>query len=234
MVGMTAAETANPRKVIPKAINDIPVRILLFYIGALFVIMSIYPWNRLDPNSSPFVMVFKDIGISSAASIINFVVLTAAASSCNSALYTTGRMLAELTSTSRRPSIRKISRISKNSVPATAIVISALLMGMSSLLNYLIPSEVFTLVSSVATTSFLFIWGTIVLAHLRYRKLHPEGSGFKMPGTPVTDWMVLIFLFAVGVILMFSPDTRIALIIALVWLAFMTVLSMTFKEYKYN
>ena len=76
MVGMTAAETANPRKVIPKAINDIPVRILLFYIGALFVIMSIYPWNRLDPNSSPFVMVFKDIGISSAASIINFVVLS--------------------------------------------------------------------------------------------------------------------------------------------------------------
>ncbi|MCF0118486.1 MAG: amino acid permease [Limosilactobacillus mucosae] len=234
MVGMTAAETANPRKVIPKAINDIPVRILLFYIGALFVIMSIYPWNRLDPNSSPFVMVFKDIGISSAASIINFVVLTAAASSCNSALYTTGRMLAELTSTSRRPSIRKISHISKNSVPATAIVISALLMGMSSLLNYLIPSEVFTLVSSVATTSFLFIWGTIVLAHLRYRKVHPEGSGFKMPGTPVTDWMVLIFLFAVGVILMFSADTRIALIIAVVWLAFMTVLSMTFKEYKYN
>ena len=179
-------------------------------------------------------MVFKDIGISSAASIINFVVLTAAASSCNSALYTTGRMLAELTATSRRPSIRKISRISKNSVPATAIVISALLMGLSSLLNYLIPSEVFTLVSSVATTSFLFIWGTIVAAHLRYRKLHPEGSGFKMPGTPVTDWMVLIFLFAVGVILMFSADTRIALIIAVVWLAFMTVLSMTFKEYKYN
>ena len=143
-------------------------------------------------------------------------------------------MLAELTSTSRRPSIRKISRISKNSVPATAIVISALLMGLSSLLNYLIPSEVFTLVSSVATTSFLFIWGTIVLAHLRYRKLHPEGSGFKMPGTPVTDWMVLIFLFAVGVILMFSPDTRIALIIALVWLIFMTILSLTFKQYRYN
>ena len=72
------------------------------------------------------------------------------------------------------------------------------------------------------------------MAHLRYHKLHPEGSGFKMPGAPVTDWMVLIFLFAVGVILMFSPDTRIALIIAVVWLAFMTVLSMTFKEYKYN
>lgn len=234
MVGMTAAETRDPQKTIPKAINDIPVRILLFYVGALFVIMCIYPWNLLNPNESPFVMVFKDIGIPAAASVINFVVLTAAASSCNSALYTTGRMLAELTSTSRRPTIRKISKISKNSVPAVAIVLSAILMAFSSLLNYLIPSQVFTLVSSVATTNFLFIWGAIVAAHLRYRKLHPQGDAFRMPGAPVTDWLVLIFFAIVAIILMWSADTRAALIISVIWLVILTALSMTFKQQRYE
>lgn len=94
MIGMTASETQNPEKVLSKAINTLPVRILLFYICSLTVIMSIYPWHLLNANSSPFVMAFKDIGISAGADIINFVVITAAASSCNSALYTTGRMLA--------------------------------------------------------------------------------------------------------------------------------------------
>lgn len=80
MVGMTAAETQDPQKVIPEAINNIPTRILIFYLGSLAVIMSIYPWNLLNANTSPFVMVFKDVGINGAADIINFVVISAAIS----------------------------------------------------------------------------------------------------------------------------------------------------------
>ena len=173
MVGMTAAETQDPEEVIPRAINNIPVRILIFYIGSLAVIMSIFPWNLLNANSSPFVMVFKDIGISGAADIINFVVITAAASSCNSALYTTGRMLAELTYKSPNPKVRIISHISRFQVPTFAIVISALLITLFAALNYLVPGSVFTLISSVATTSFLFIWGAIVITHLKFRKKYP-------------------------------------------------------------
>lgn len=187
MVGMTAAETQDPEEVIPRAINNIPVRILIFYIGSLAVIMSIFPWNLLNANSSPFVMVFKDIGISGAADIINFVVITAAASSCNSALYTTGRMLAELTYKSPNPKVRIISHISRFQVPTFAIVISALLITLSAALNYLVPGSVFTLISSVATTSFLFIWGAIVITHLKFRKKYPKESPFKMPFAPVSD-----------------------------------------------
>lgn len=228
MVGMTAAETENPRQVLPKAINSIPLRILLFYIGSLLVIMCIYPWIKLSPSASPFVTVFDDIGIRGAASIINFVVITAAASSCNSSLYTTGRMLAELTADSRRPMVRKISQLSTHNVPATAIIFSAAIIALSSLLNYFLPSNVFTLVSSVATTSFLFIWGLLICTHLKYRRLNPQSVG--MPAAPYTDWLVLIFLGAVAVILCLSPDTFWPLLVSVAVIALLTLVSLSKKN----
>lgn len=230
MVGMTAAETQDPEEVIPRAINNIPVRILIFYIGSLAVIMSIFPWNLLNANSSPFVMVFKDIGISGAADIINFVVITAAASSCNSALYTTGRMLAELTYKSPNPKVRIISHISRFQVPTFAIVISALLITLSATLNYLVPGSVFTLISSVATTSFLFIWGAIVITHLKFRKKYPKESPFKMPFAPVSDYIVLIFFAVVAVTMTMRESTLISLIVTLVWMAILLFASRRHKE----
>lgn len=218
MVGMTAAETQDPEKVLPKAINDIPIRIIIFYVGALFIIMSIYPWIDLQPSQSPFVMVFKDIGIAAAASVINFVVITAAASACNSSLYTTGRMLAELTMGSKNPRIKRISRLSKHHVPANALVTSTVIIAVSVLLNYLIPNQVFTIVSSVATTCFLFIWAIIILAHLRFKKTAKgKQSKFKTPFYPVADYLILIFLAGVAVILCFKRETFIALVLSIVW-----------------
>ncbi|WP_295731015.1 amino acid permease [uncultured Limosilactobacillus sp.] len=232
MVGMTAAETQDPEDVIPRAINNIPVRILIFYIGSLAVIMSIFPWNLLNANSSPFVMVFKDIGVNGAADIINFVVITAAASSCNSALYTTGRMLAELTYKSPNPKVRMISHISRFQVPTFAILISALLITLSAALNYLVPGSVFTLISSVATTSFLFIWGAIVVTHLKFRKKYPKESPFKMPLSPISDYIVLIFFAIVAVTMTMRESTLISLIVTLVWMAILLFASRQHKEIK--
>lgn len=232
MVGVTAAEAENPREVIPKAINGIPFRILLFYIGALAVIMCIYPWNRLSPTNSPFVLVFRDAGLRGAASIVNFVVITAAASACNSSIYTTGRMLAELTADAHRPGIRKISRLSKRHVPARAVIISAIVIGVAAVLNFVMPGAVFTLVSSVATTSFLFIWAAIIGAHLRFIKLHPDKRPFKMPGAPFTDYLVLAFLAFVLVVLCLDKQTLIALIFTLIWFAILTVVSLTKREHR--
>lgn len=229
MIGMTAAETKDPKTVIPKAINGIPVRILLFYFGALFVIMAIYPWNQLDPSQSPFVIVFKEIGITGAASIVNFVILTAAASSCNSAIYTTGRMLAELTSISTWPSIHRISRLSKNKVPATGIAISALVIASATILNYVLPSNVFTLITSMTTTAFLFVWMMIVVAHLRYRR-QDHHMDFPMPGAPVTDYIFLAFLAFVVVVLCLSHDTLITLILALIVILILAFLSLAIKS----
>lgn len=225
MIGMTAAETKNPAKVLPRAINTLPSRILLFYIGSLFVIMSIYPWNMLNANSSPFVMAFKDIGIANGADIINFVVITAAASSCNSALYTTGRMLSELTSTAASPKVRWISQISKRRVPTHAIILSALLITCSAALNYLMPGEVFTLVSGVATTSFLFIWGAIVVTHLKFRKQHGLNSSFRMPLTPYSNYIVIIFFVVVALTMFLQKSTTMSLVVDLLWMGLLMLMS---------
>lgn len=219
MVGMTAGETDDPAKSIPDAINKLPVRVILFYIGALVVIMCINPWNVVSPNNSPFVQVFKQVGLPGASDVINFVVLTAAASACNSGLFSTGRMLFSQTITSENKTLHGLSKLSRTQVPARAILVSAAVIAVAVLLNVFLPSSVFALVSSVATVSFLFVWVMIVLAHLRYRKANPQGSAFKAPLFPLGDYLVLAFLLMVVVIMMLSKSTAIATVTALVWVA---------------
>nr|WP_157023373.1 amino acid permease [Companilactobacillus ginsenosidimutans] len=225
MIGMTAAETENPEKVLPRAINSLPIRIIIFYIGSLAVIMSIFPWNQLDPNASPFVMVFKGMGIKGAANIINFVVITAAASSCNSALFTTGRMLSELTSQYDKPLVHQISKLSSHHVPSLAILLSAALIALSAVINAVMPGNVFTLISGVATTSFLFIWGAIIRAHLKFKKSNPKNDKFKMPLSPISDYLVLIFFAIVAIMMLFQVSTLISLIFDLIWFAILVFLS---------
>lgn len=219
MVGMTAGETDDPGKSIPDAINKLPVRVILFYIGALIVIMCINPWYVVSPSNSPFVQVFQQVGLPGASDVINFVVLTAAASACNSGLFSTGRMLFSQTITSKNKTLHGLSKLSRTQVPARAIMVSAAVIAIAVLLNMFLPSSVFALVSSVATISFLFVWVMIILAHLRYRKLNPKGSAFRAPLFPYADYLVLAFLAMVVVIMMFSQSTAIATITAVVWIA---------------
>lgn len=223
MVGLTAAETENPTKVIPEAINEIPLRIILFYVGSLLAIMAIYPWNMISESQSPFVQVFENIGIKSAASIINIVVITAAASACNGSLFSTGRMLFSLNYNKKNKFSKKISKLSHNQVPAFALKFSTLVIAISVVLNMFMAESVFTFISSIATTCFLFIWGAIVIAHLKYRrkiKLEKIESTltFKMPLFPVTNYLILLFLTFVGIVLCLKPDTLIALIASIGWL----------------
>jgi AAT family amino acid transporter/D-serine/D-alanine/glycine transporter len=148
LIGVTAGEAENPEAVLPRATNSIIYRILLFYIGALVVIMSLIPWNQLDPRTSPFVLVFDRIGIPGAADIVNLVVITAALSSCNSGLFSTGRMLHALSQISQAPSA--LGAINRRHLPARAITVSAALMLVGVLLNFLVPDRVFIWVTSVA------------------------------------------------------------------------------------
>ncbi len=218
LVGVTAGETVDPKKTIPKAINSIPIRILIFYIGALLIIMSIYPWSGVDPAASPFVKVFSLIGIPAAAGIINFVVLTSAASSCNSGIFSTGRMLYTLANEGKAP--KRLGKLSKQNVPAPALMFSSAILLVGVLLNYLLPDEVFTLVTSIATICFLWVWGVIIVAHMRYRKTMPENARnnpFKMPLAPFSNWVVLAFFVFVLILLGFAADTRVALFVTPVW-----------------
>ncbi|MCY7915106.1 amino acid permease [Bacillus haynesii] len=218
LVGLTAGETKDPEKVIPKAINNIPVRILLFYIGALLVIMSIYPWDVINPNESPFVQVFAAIGIIAAASIINFVVLTSAASASNSAVFSTSRMIYSLAKEHNAPGA--MTKLTSRKVPSNALFFSAVVILIGITLNYIMPEQVFTLITSISTICFIFIWGITVICHLKYRKTRPDlakTNKFKMPLYPFSNYVVLGFLAFILIVLALAQDTRVSLFVTPVW-----------------
>ena len=225
LIGVTAGESDNPQVVLPRATNGIIARILIFYLGALTIIMSLVPWTQLDPKMSPFVFVFGQLGLPGAASIVNLVVITAAASSCNSGLFSTGRMLWTLGRRGQAPKV--FGTLNRGRVPAAGIHASAAVMLLGVLLNYLVPERVFTMVTSIALIGTLWTWGIILVAHARYRRAVAAGRAapapFRMPGAPLANWLVLAFLVLVTVMLWSDPDSRVALYVAPVWFALLVI-----------
>jgi D-serine/D-alanine/glycine transporter len=235
LVGLTAGETENPEHVIPKAINNIPIRIIIFYVGALAVIMGIYPWNSISPDKSPFVQVFATVGIAAAASIVNFVVLTSAASACNSGIFSTSRMVYSLAKEDNAPESMK--KLTSSQVPSNATVFSATVILISVILNYIMPEGVFVLITSISTFCFIFIWAIIVICHLKYRKTNTElaaSSKFKMPLYPIINYIILAFFAFVIVTLALNNETRVALFVTPVWFIMLGVIYKILKSKKKN
>lgn len=225
LIGVTAGETENPAAVLPRATNSVIYRILIFYVGALIVILSLVPWNQLSPTISPFVLVFSKIGVPGAAHIINAVVITAAASSCNSGLYCTGRMLYALSLRMQAPA--RFGVLNRAHVPSTAVNVSAAAMLIGVALNYLVPEDVFTWVTSIALVGALWTWVMIMLAHRNYRIRVGQGRAaavsYRMPGAPMANWLVIVFLIAVGAMLWLTPATRVALYVAPAWFVLLAI-----------
>lgn len=235
LVGLTAGETENPEHVIPKAINNIPIRIIIFYIGALTVIMSIYPWNSINPDKSPFVQVFAAVGIAAAASIVNFVVLTSAASACNSGIFSTSRMVYSLAKENNAPESMK--KLTSRKIPSNAALFSATVILISVILNYIMPEGVFVLITSISTFCFIFIWAIIVICHIKYRKTNPElalKNKFKMPFYPVANYVILAFFAFVIVTLALNNETRVALFVTPVWFIMLGIIYKILKSKKKN
>jgi amino acid transporter, AAT family len=226
MIGLTAGEAANPKRSIPDAINSVFWRILIFYGGALFVILSIYPWNEIGTQGSPFVMTFERLGIKTAAGIINFVVLTAALSSCNGGIFSTGRMLYNLAQQGHAP--RTFAVTTANGVPSWAILVSMIALLFGVLLNYLVPEKVFMWVTSISTFGAIWTWGVILMTQIKFRttlsQTENKALAFRMPFWPYGSWIALAFLALVIGLMAYFPDTRIALIIGPAWLMLLTVL----------
>ena len=226
-VGVTVSETQNPRKVLPKAINQIIIRVLIFYVGALMAIMMIVPWRSFKPNAdgtfaSPFVMVFRYAGVDWAAGLVFFVVITAACSSLNSLLYSAGRNLFQLAAGGGSPLMRSLYTISRRGrVPARAIILSGVLILLSPILHALPGFEnTFVLFTSASSAVIIFIYILTLLAHHRYRASDDfMPDGFLMPAYKVTGPIAIIFFLVIYVSLFFAPDTRIPAIFGLCWLA---------------
>ncbi|MGW3008695.1 amino acid permease [Streptomyces sp. NPDC001219] len=221
LLGVTAGESKDPEKTLPTAVRRVIWRIGLFYLGALTAVMALVPWNQLDPEVSPFVLVFAKVGIPAAAGVVNLVVLTAALSSCNSGVFSTGRMLHTLARDRHAPAA--LGRVSRQGVPAAGILASMAVMLLGVAANYFVPEQAFAYVTSVATIAAVFTWGIITWSHLRYRAAVRAGRlrpvSFRMPLAPVSNYFVFAFLALVLVLLAFGTETRIALYVAPVWAA---------------
>ncbi|MEK3798320.1 amino acid permease [Peribacillus sp. FSL H8-0477] len=236
MLGVTAGEVKNPEKNLKRAINTVFYRIMIFYVLSLTVILSIYPWDAITGQNSPFVLTFEKIGIPGAAGIVQFVVLTAALSSCNSGIFSTARMLFNLAQQGESP--KQFQRTTKSGVPGIAIIVSAIVLLFGVYLNYIVSDKVFGYVTSVATFGALWTWGTILITQLKSRKIMSKQDlnrlQFKMPLFPLTSYVALAFLLFVTVVLAFSPVTRIALIVGPLWLGFLTIIYFASGLHKRN
>lgn len=223
MVGLTAGETDDPKANLPKAINSLPIRIGLFYIGSMIAVMSVYPWNKITTTASPFVQVFSGVGIVGAAGILNFVVLTAAVSATNSCLFSTSRTMYALSMGGNASSF--LTKLGRNGVPNIALNFSTAFLLIIVVLNYFIPAGVFNLVSSVSTINFVVVWVVLIIVHIKYRRAHPKGSEvFKMPGYPLSDYLTLAFFVFILGFLLVNSSTRVAMVISLISIGSMLVI----------
>ncbi|MGE7956326.1 amino acid permease [Pseudomonas sp. NPDC089530] len=227
LVGITAAEASEPRKVIPKAINQVVYRVLIFYVGALTVLLSLYPWNELlvslnasgdSYGGSPFVRIFSLIGSDAAAQVLNFVVLTAALSVYNSCVYSNSRMLYGLAEQGDAP--KAMMKLNKQGVPLLALGVSALITLLCVLVNYLAPHEALELLMALVVASLMINWALISLTHLKFRKsMNRQGivPSFKTFWFPFSNYLCLAFMLVIIGVMLMIPGIRVSVYAIPVW-----------------
>lgn len=225
IIGITAGEAKDPEASIPKAINTVPLRILVFYVGTLFVIMSIFPWNQVGTNGSPFVLTFQHMGIAAAAAILNFVVITASLSAINSDVFGVGRMLHGMAEQGHAP--KMFATVSRRGIPWVTVLVMMVAMLVAVYLNYLMPEKVFLVIASLATFATVWVWIMILFAQIGFRrtlsKEQAKALKFAVPGGVFTALVGILFLIFIIGLIGYFPDTRVSLYVGLGWIALLLV-----------
>lgn len=224
LVGIAAAETDNPQKTLPKAINQIVYRVLLFYILSLVIILSLYPWNQMAQGGSPFVLIFDSLGSQTVATILNFVVLTAAISVYNSTNYCTSRMLLGLAQQGNAPKF--LSKINPRGVPVNAVMVSAFFTLLCVLINYLFPEKAFNLLMMLVVAAIVINWVVISYTHLKFKKqMIKMNAATQFPSIfyPFTNYLCIVFMGGILVIMSQTPDMRIAVLMIPVWISALSI-----------
>ncbi|KPC56686.1 Proline-specific permease proY [Pseudomonas amygdali pv. morsprunorum] len=225
IIGITAGEAKDPQRSLPQAINAVPLRILLFYVLTLFVLMCIYPWPQIGTQGSPFVQIFDNLGIASAATILNIVVISAAVSAINSDIFGAGRMMYGLARDGQAPA--SFARLSRHGVPwMTVLVMGIALLG-GVLLNYLIPKDVFLLIASLATFATVWVWLMILLTQVAMRRSMNRDEAaqlkFAVPFWPYGPAAAIVFMLFIFGVLGYFPDNRAALIVGAIWIVLLLI-----------
>lgn len=217
LIGTAAGETQDARAVLPKAINRVMWRIALFYVGSVVLLVMLMPWTAYRPGVSPFVTFFGALGVPGIGTAMNIVVLTAALSSLNSGLYSTGRVLRSLAMGGSAPPF--VARMNAHKVPYGGILVTLVIYLVGVGLNYLIPAQVFEIVLNIASLGVVSTWAFIVICQMMLRRAEERGEvaavSFRMPFAPYSSWATLAFLLGVLVLMAFDYPTGTYTIAAL-------------------
>ncbi|WAU74906.1 amino acid permease [Acinetobacter sp. TR11] len=219
LFGITAAEARDPDKTLPKAVNQIIYRILIFYIATLFILFALFPWNQMANGGSPFVMVFASLDSQGVATMLNFVILTAAVSVYNGTSYCSSRMLLGLAQQGNAPQFLK--KINKNGIPTNAVLISAFVTVLCVLLNYAFPEKAFGLLMMLVVAAIVINWVVISWTHLKFRKtMQAQGVISKFPSIayPFSNYLCIVFMLSILVVMSLTPDMRIAVMMIPAWI----------------
>ncbi len=209
LIGIAAGETMDARKVVPGAVNGVMWRIALFYVGSVVLLVLLLPWTAYKAGVSPFVTFFGALGVPGVGAVMNLVVLTAALSSLNSGLYSTGRVLRSLAMGGSAPQF--VGRMNAQNVPYGGILVTLAVFLVGVVLNYLVPSRVFEIVLNIASLGVISTWAFIVICQMQLRKAQDAGKiarvTFRMPLAPYSSWVSLAFLASVLALMVFDyPD----------------------------
>lgn len=224
LVGITAAEADNPEVSIPKATNQVIYRILIFYVGSLAVLLSLMPWTRVGADTSPFVLIFHELGDALVANALNVVILTAALSVYNSCVYCNSRMLFGLAQQGNAP--KSLMKVDKRGVPVASILVSAATTALCVLINYLMPGEAFGLLMALVVSALVINWAMISLAHIKFRQaMRLEGieTKFKALFYPLGNYICLLFMAGILVIMAITPGMAISVWLIPVWLVILGI-----------
>jgi aromatic amino acid transport protein AroP len=224
LVGITAAEAEHPEKTIPQATNQVVYRILIFYVGALAVLLSLYPWSQVQQGGSPFVLIFQALDNGWVASALNAVVLTAALSVYNSCVYSNSRMLLGLALQGHAPTT--LAHVNARGIPVHALGVSAAATALCVVLNYVMPGEAFGMLMMLVVAALMINWACITITHLKFRRAKDragERTSFRSLGYPFTNYLCLAFMAAIVVIMYMTQETRIAVWMMPAWVAVLAV-----------
>ncbi|MBG0752569.1 MULTISPECIES: amino acid permease [Pectobacterium] len=231
LVGITAAEADDPQNSILRATNQVIYRILLFYVGALAVLLSLYPWGKVVEGGSPFVMIFHALDSNVVATVLNLVVLSAALSVYNSCVYCNSRMLFGLAKQGNAP--RALLNVNKRGIPLVALGVSALATALCVVINYLMPGRAFELLMALVVSALVINWAMICITHLKFRaakKQEGHETRFKSLGYPMTNVICLLFLAGILVIMAMTPGIQISVLLIPFWLLALAVSYMVKKK----
>ncbi|MDC0610037.1 amino acid permease [Vibrio sp.] len=224
LIGITAAEAEHPEKSIPKATNQVIYRILIFYIGSLVVLLSLYPWQKVAEGGSPFVMIFHALDSNWVANVLNVIILTAALSVYNSCVYSNSRMLFGLAKQKNAP--KALLNVNKRGVPMTALAVSAISTGLCVVINYFMPGEAFGFLMALVVSALVLNWVIITITHMKFKLTkikNREKTQYPSWGYPITNWICLFFLLGVLVVMYLTPGMRLSVYLLPAWLVVMAI-----------